>query len=1465
MPSAVERKLATLEAVGIHTSEQLIKALKAPSDPPAGHKLSKVEIATLAAQANDALSIPDRQMLLANWVLELLSQSAKGKASSRVEYDRLWVLLDFLLSTESRNPLDPDAVKKLASQHPIVAILTAFAKLDAISGRELRSCSVVMNRLFLISAMKSVSNNFDQINKCLEACLTAISQWITLDEPSAYSILSDVFSCWSLACVHSSNLRKASKFFLGDMYSTWIIAFQKAVASEKSKSLATLIIEFGVIALLTDDTLRPYCITAADILEGSEPKGQELNSDELISTVIKSLQHTDQKVRQASLQMLPLLLAQMVDRLITAWPTLAPDSTISTVSGPLQQQLYVACLYSAVRRKLLDPIMEHIRKSPQATSSQAEARRKLLQQVHDLGMFSTASTDEEAWRSTFALLLDDIVNDVRLAPAEGFASLDLLWQLDSAGLEKDSVRLLTLVAQHNITEETPSTGFQAARKLVQHIVEHFSRTREIPRFCTLLCDAAEAASEPFSAPRSLLTPTSALISEGCVGAWGDKLRGFLVPNQVAAIVENFVVKSRGHCESAKQSSTEEDEADIDRSSTKRRRVQSKGGRTPRSSIDSGGIKGPSPAQKASAFFAMSSIIFRYLPAQESSATDMAQSLVRSVSEDLHPTTLTLLEQVVTSGGAIPAAASLAATLIQCLSSITSFYEEMGTLDISTLPILPRFTVPAHIGTATKKLPGDLRLSLLEAELIDSEQITRDPSTASSPADQSRSNLKAIVLQCLSDGPRHGQSDTGELSLATCQMLFSRWIPLLQGLFDFQGLVDLADRAIAVVATNEFLMTRFISDARSVECTTFLAAMCSAILQRLENLGSASDSNRVATVVTLETLDVIALPPAVRSILFRAVVKADLRSATGKEPAQRRATTALRKFIAEVLINDAPTDLQSASVEWLNNVPVDNDKVSSGPVQAATIHAAVAITHHLGSSSARAQGSADVLRAFISRTQEVDGVFGKRLSRNIAAILASSGKASGIPVSDSLSGHLNVSDTAVLEMTERLSDAPHDEKTLLDILDTLQSLQPLRRAGKAGTAIDTASLSYAEAVIRFLSGSDQQLGSSDIIAAVAFELLRLGWSISTDSQAGDNFTRQARWVASLLASPKLDKWTSALRSEVAVLVRESLAVSEYETSLQALEDSLDNLLFAPGSPGKEASAVLFTLTLFLCNGPEATGKTARAAFDRIISGLLALPIRTLQDLDPSLLVAIIDMLESVCQQKAVLLRVSETMAVIDLCTRLVSPSPQDFRSTEDVSATIFSGVVATLTAMVRQRQDILAGMMPSLTAALCQLITLLRSVSSDFGAKLVSAGHAGSAPAWLDLSKGSLGATEADLLSRLFLSITTKTAALPVIARQKKRGADGDPSGSLTTTTSLARPFAKHAIHVLVAYCRMLNAPLSTTDPNVRKALRPGLFALCDIIKNHERDAAMTSSLGPAEQVVFKDLWSRWEKQRYRGE
>ncbi|KAK0563007.1 hypothetical protein OC844_002418 [Tilletia horrida] len=1407
MPSMRDADAGSLEGAGICSSEQLIKALKAPSDPPPGLKLSKIQIAQLAAQDTDGLAIPDRHALLADWILQLMTQSAKaqpksakgtGKVATSAVDKAHWSLLDLILSTKLTQATEGATIKKLASQHPFVLVLTTFALRQSVTKTELALCSRVVARLFATSAVKSSTNNIDQINKCIEACLAAVPSWLQCDVPATYTILSEVHSCWRLACVHSVNLKKASKFFLSAVYDHWTIAVQSTGLALCSATLRDLIIDFGITALLYDEMLQSHCLAAADLLQDSAEDRSDNTSAELLNRVRQSLQASSSQVRQGSMNALPILLAELVARLGASWPTLAPEKTVVTVSGTLEQQLYIACLHSVVRRRFLEPVFTVLRELSPSTetaarehsTATARTRKALLQQVLDSGMFSTATPDETVWRFTFATLLDDILEDIRTAPEDGFSSLGLLWQLDTTGMEDRSTQTLSLVAQLRTTDSA-SGGFAPARALINHVAEHFSRIMEIPRLCTVLWDAAEAASAvtTVTEPITSLARRGALWSEGCVADWGRKIQGFLVPSQVATVVDNFHRRGQEHCRKLQSYLLQPHTDTMEQSSSKRRRT-SKDPASRQESYSTAGRSLDVPLQ-AAAFFSASALIFQYLPHQGVTAATLTPVLSQSVSGDLHPTLAKALHASGTQNASqAHLSGAVAAAILHSLTSLSTYIEALEVPAGQAAAGLAEFDERDGVDDF-ESYPAELQLSLFSKVEKSRPNFVYEPCGPDAPEVQQK--LLAMIVRSVAT-----DSDV-LLQRAVCRAIVSRWIPLLERVLTFPRLVDFSERALSIAAQDKELLSNLIGDTRGVEASSFTAAVCKALLLQVERLAQLDGEELETSLAVVERFEFSALPIRVRTMMLQSILQADIRAGkpSASDAARDRIALTLRTVIGKCTRLSIDDDILRTQIEWLSSLKLDRLETSSSAIKAATLGAVVAT-----SASLLTRGDAQIgetLLPFIARATALH-LMSKRIARNVALLLAESGNVGSHKTQ--LATHCKAATDAFdLSSLDNEATSDFNEEALLRIIDTLQALRLSRLLSSPdGPKSEDAALDFGEKVIRHLARCAEGIASSDVLAAVAIETLRLGWSLSSGVQSSAQSSRLAQWTAVLLAMPALADRSSALRSEVAIRIREHLDVVQYETSLVALEQFVDQLLSVPTIPGSDA----------------------------------------------------------------VLLRVSEANAIVDLCIRLVAPSAAEFAAvTTDMSATIYKAIVTTMTTLIRQRPDLLTGMMPSLTAIICQLFVLLRRIPAGSGAALMASSHAGTSPAWLDLSQSSLGPTEADLLSRLLLSITAKTSSLPILSRQKKNAA-GEPI-SATSTTSLAGPFAKHAIHVLTAYCRMLNSPLLTTDPNVRRALQPGLFALCDIVKTHERDAAMVASLGAAEQVVFKDLWSRWEKQRYRGE
>ena len=187
---------------------------------------------------------------------------------------------------------------------------------------------------------------------------------------------------------------------------------------------------------------------------------------------------------------------------------------------------------------------------------------------------------------------------------------------------------------------------------------------------------------------------------------------------------------------------------------------------------------------------------------------------------------------------------------------------------------------------------------------------------------------------------------------------------------------------------------------------------------------------------------------------------------------------------------------------------------------------------------------------------------------------------------------------------------------------------------------------------------------------------------------------------------------------------------------------------------------------------------------------------------------------------------------------------------ETSTTIFHSILAVVGAVIRLRRDLVILMLPHLGMVLRQLIMSIRGMRSQLGSKQ-SKVVADTLPKWINPSC-PLSTDEGKALARLLVTLTTKSIIRSHI-----------PSADTHKAESLARPFSKHAAFVLKAYIGVMNDPLCVVSLELRKELQPGLFALCDMLNEHSRDALMVT-LDVGGKATLKSLWKTYEKQRYVG-
>ncbi|KAK7058266.1 hypothetical protein VNI00_001897 [Paramarasmius palmivorus] len=191
------------------------------------------------------------------------------------------------------------------------------------------------------------------------------------------------------------------------------------------------------------------------------------------------------------------------------------------------------------------------------------------------------------------------------------------------------------------------------------------------------------------------------------------------------------------------------------------------------------------------------------------------------------------------------------------------------------------------------------------------------------------------------------------------------------------------------------------------------------------------------------------------------------------------------------------------------------------------------------------------------------------------------------------------------------------------------------------------------------------------------------------------------------------------------------------------------------------------------------------------------------------------------------------------------------STPETNIEILGAITSIATSLIRLRRDLVTLTLPHLVAVLRLLIMSVRSPRPNLGAKQTGI-VSDSLPTWINVRQ-PLGPEEAKSVARLLESLTTKTLVKVHGSSMENQKAE-----------SLAKPFSKHAAYVVKAYIEAVNDPLCILPSAVKKALQPGLYSLCGMISEYNRDALMVSLHDSADKAVFKDLWKEYEKQRYVG-
>ncbi|KAJ7900109.1 Urb2/Npa2 family-domain-containing protein [Mycena olivaceomarginata] len=227
--------------------------------------------------------------------------------------------------------------------------------------------------------------------------------------------------------------------------------------------------------------------------------------------------------------------------------------------------------------------------------------------------------------------------------------------------------------------------------------------------------------------------------------------------------------------------------------------------------------------------------------------------------------------------------------------------------------------------------------------------------------------------------------------------------------------------------------------------------------------------------------------------------------------------------------------------------------------------------------------------------------------------------------------------------------------------------------------------------------------------------------------------------------------------------------------------------------------------------------------------------------------VLRLLRQQCLDSPAALRTLDIGCIWSLLSKFLTKSKTHDETT---STEVYHSITTIVGALIRLRRDLVALTLPNLGMVLQQLLATIRRPRPQLGAKQTAL-VTDTLPRWVN-SACPIGLEEGKALARLLETLTTKTTIRTHASADAQRA------------ESLARPFSKHAAYVIKAYIDAMNDPLCILPAELRKELRPGLFALCGMLSDHSRDAMMVSALDAGGKTVMKNLWAEYEKQKYVG-
>ncbi|WFD30364.1 hypothetical protein MSPP1_001382 [Malassezia sp. CBS 17886] len=1447
-----------LVACGIATSEALVKALKGGG----GDDASMLRL-LVAADADGSVYVPKKEELLLDSALDALLRGAKARAPHGDEppaylMPAYWDVLRQLLSRVAQGG------EHSALHGPVgkFNILQLCAQLCARADAGVWTHAVPALHMLLPAAIRrTAAAHIDAVNACFVDLFRALPMLCEGPDLAATArLLAAMVARWLPALELGSNAKKTAKFFLGAGLLPYAAA-RAAVASRAERDVSGA---SDVCALLDD-----FASASLYASLRTQAPGGALPPPEMMDALARVLADELPAHPTDLLAAMPALLAQLVrgDGRGGLWPTDVaqrgdrglPSDARTAAPPPTRRAALPAPVRAHVLEHFLVPLLRAAR-ALHETYNLVPFWRRMAEQMDFLALYQRGGDDQDAWASLWTTMCDDTLLSLAHRPdaaEDAFATLQVLWRVDSAHMEAHLRPILAATARFDITAAPRccEAARAAALALVRAIVEGMGAAREVPKLVACVADALDKSAAQAVAEDAAQAATEAAVQAALVRSplldttasahWEHVLADYVTPLQVAPLVQHVATRASAQL-----------------------------GRT----------------EHAPAYATMQLLL-------------VVVRGLRSVPRDVLHDCRAVAAGFMDAGVAACTERGPPARELLLAAGLRVDYMLCRRLDS---PRSHEERPPAF--ARARAMLGEISAPENQLELPFVDALHSGVSSA----------LHMDAHPGFWDGQIAGVRSAACVPVALWRLVTTRWMQTVDATLPEEALSGLAATMHGFLAARaesntvagmlHLLSCDALCDARFLEMKRWRAALIAVLADATAWLDTATDVDPAklsASLALASRMPVAYLPRDTASVLRDRLLAAD--SAWVAAGMLTRANLGAWALLHRVLTRlwpcaSAPTKLPLSLPEYAASLA----RVRSGGAwrpERDPEHGAERNPerdpedHPEKRARGRERGNKRRRGQDVARAASCEG--------NPLAIAARCGAAAEQATRETefiegaahllramLRGAHSATRAAALARLPRESSADDTFSRLLKIHLRVAALEETANEDHGRGAEENAASSPSRnavsacAMLRPLLRGTADAAYLDLLplrlGAYAAEMPRCHGVSTDDAHAllgavrcvclasgasGEAFLRAARTVPPLfsciVAARGMDSGDAYVAPTLAYATlrtafRESRSLETRFVGCLADMDAgaYSMTLEAVGNASGSAvtAGLLDALTLLLCHAPPNSSRTASRHLSAWLVRLPALVVA-----DRALVAPTAALMDRVCNARPLILRDMDVPRILALHAALLQPRGAAPASDGLTGDDIFRSLVGALSALVRLRKDLVMKYLPHMTGSLLALLPLLVSFLQQNTGRAARRQVAAAMPDWLDVASAPLGVGAARAFGRLLTELPGKTTSAAVPAKRHRT-----VDVRHVTAESVARALSKHAVYILVAYARCATQPATTIAQPLRKELQAGLFALCSVVGEYERDAALKGMLDASAQLVFKTLWSEWERQRYRG-